>query len=469
MILLTVIIAGCCNDKSNQQIDYNKLTSVEDGKAVSVVLTCYSTTLIANGEDTTSIRVAVHTIKGNEITNATNEIILSVEGEATLIDDAGEVLKYETDSSGLSFITLNLVDGLAHLKLVTGNKPGIIKLEAKSERLWTGGHEIHTIPEDFKILRPDYDQLEQTGQDIGRMIGADISWLPEQESREKKFYDKDVEKDGISLLKDHGFNYVRLRIFVNPENAEGYSPDLGYCGLDQTLKMAKRVKEAGMNLLLDFHYSDYWADPQKQFKPKAWEGLSFEVLSDTVKNYTSSVLTALKAQGTLPDMVQVGNEINHGMIWPDGHISNLDNLSELLKAGIAGVREVAPEMPIMLHIATGGLNKESVFWFDNMIARGVNFDIIGVSYYPRWHGTLNDLRDNITDLSSRYKKPVNVVEYSWFKNEVHDIVFNLPENIGKGAAIWEPYGWGEHVIDKDGNTNELIMKYDNLANKYLKK
>ncbi len=128
------------------------------------------------------------------------------------------------------------------------------------------------------------------------MIGADISFLPQLESRGMKFFDNGVEGDAIEILKNHGLNYIRLRIFVNPENELGYSPKQGFCGLDSTLKMAKRVKDAGLNLLLDFHYSDTWADPQKQFKPKAWEGLNFKELTDTLKDYTKTVL--LKLQGT---------------------------------------------------------------------------------------------------------------------------------------------------------------------------
>jgi arabinogalactan endo-1,4-beta-galactosidase len=269
-------------------------------------------------------------------------------------------------------------------------------------------------------------------------------------------------------LKRHGFNYVRLRIFVNPENPKGYSPGTGFCGLDSTLSMARRVKAAGMGLLLDFHYSDYWADPQQQNKPLRWAQLDYEVLRDTLRSYTSNVLRAMERQGTLPDMVQVGNEINHGILWPDGHIANLDHLAGLLRAGVEGTEAVSPGMPVMMHLALGGQNEEARFWLDNMIARGVKFDLIGLSYYPRWHGTLEDLSGNLHDLTERYHKPVNVVEYSDFKRAVHRIVFSLPRDMGKGAAIWEPLGWRSGLFDREGNVTALISLYDSLSAEYLR-
>jgi beta-galactosidase len=223
-----------------------------------------------------------------------------------------------------------------------------------------------------------------------------------------------------------------------------------------------------MKLQLNFHYSDYWADPQQQNKPLAWADLDFETLKDSMKQYTANVLQAFEKQGTLPDMVQVGNEINHGLLWPNGHISNPDNLAELLKAGVEGVVSVKPDMPVMMHIALGGQHEEAVFWLDNMIARGVKFDVIGISYYPRWHGTLDDLKYNLTDLSNRYNKYLNVVEYAVFKKEVHDIVFNLPNNLGTGTCIWEPLGtmFGGMFNDK-GEVQDVIKIYDELNKKYL--
>ena len=302
------------------------------------------------------------------------------------------------------------------------------------------------------------------------MIGADISFLPQLEDRGLKFSDKGEEKDAIQILKDHGFNYVRLRIFHSPALDSGYSPQKGFCDLEHTLQMAKRVKAAGMKLLLDFHYSDYWADPEKQYKPKAWQGLGFPILRDSVEAYSKKVIQALKNQGTTPDMVQIGNEINHGMIWPDGHIGNLDSLAQLIQAGIDGVLSVDPSIAIMLHIALGGQHDETVFFFDNMIARNIQFDVIGMSYYPKWHGTLEDLRNNLIRMSKRYEQPIIVVEYSSKKKEVHEIVFNLPDNKGKGTAIWEPLNTWESVFDRQGETrasNEYILIYDEMNRKFI--
>lgn len=303
-------------------------------------------------------------------------------------------------------------------------------------------------------------------KNIGKMLGADISFLPELEYKGIKFNDNGQEKDALQILINHKINYIRLRIFNNPAADSGYSPKLGFCDLEHTKAMAKRVKAAGMKLLLDFHYSDTWADPGKQFKPLAWEGLNFTQLKAAINKYTKEVLLALKNQGTLPDMVQVGNEINHGMIWPEGSSKNMDTLSQFLKAGIAGVNEVDPSINIMLHIACGGQNKESRYFLDYMLSHGVTFDIIGQSYYPKWHGTLDSLKDNLTDLAKRYEQDIIVVEYTEHKTEVNDITFNLPDNKGKGTCIWEPLSTWEYFVEKNGKTNKLILIYNQLAKKY---
>jgi arabinogalactan endo-1,4-beta-galactosidase len=300
-----------------------------------------------------------------------------------------------------------------------------------------------------------------------KILGADISFLPQLEAEGKKFYDHGVEKDGIQLLKDNGFNYIRLRIFVDPTSDSGYSKK-GYCGLEDTKKMATRIKAAQLKFLLDFHYSDTWADPGKQFKPAAWKGLDFQALQTQISSYTQSVIQALKDQGTTPDMVQIGNEINHGILWPDGNTRHPDTLAAFLKAGIAGVKAVNQHIPIMLHIACGGQNQESRWFLDNMISRGVNFDVIGESYYPQWHGTLDQLKSNLTDLASRYKQDVIVVEYTQHKREVNDIALSLEGKSRVGTFIWEPLNTWEQFIDgKTGYTiDSLIDIYPALRKTY---
>jgi beta-galactosidase len=231
--------------------------------------------------------------------------------------------------------------------------------------------------------------------------------------------------------------------------------------------MAKRVKAAGMKLLLDFHYSDTWADPGKQYKPAEWKNLSFEDLKKALYNYTKKVMQELKDQGTVPDMVQAGNEINHGMVWPEGNVSNVDSMTQLIAEGIAAVKAVDPAVVIMIHVALGGQNDETVFFFDQMIARKVHFDVIGLSYYPKWHGTLDDLRDNANDLLRRYNKDIIVVEYSARKNEVNKIAFELPGGKGKGTCIWEPLNTWEKVFDNDGKANDFMKMYDEISKKFI--
>jgi beta-galactosidase len=218
---------------------------------------------------------------------------------------------------------------------------------------------------------------------------------------------------------------------------------------------------------LDFHYSDYWADPGKQFKPLAWQHLNFQQLKDSVYQYTKSVMQALQKQGTIPDMVQVGNEINHGILWPEGHIGHLDSLAEVIKAGTNAVKEVSPSTILLIHIALGGQHDESVFFLDNMVQRGVQFDLIGFSYYPKWHGTLDDLSNNLSQIARRYNRGVVVVEYSQLKKEVNDIVFNLANNEGKGTFIWEPLNTWESVFDKEGNSNKQLELYDLISKQYI--
>ncbi len=471
--------AGClflaCATGSDRIPDFSAVSRVDSGTPVAVMLTAYSTTLRANGEDWTKLRIAVTDSASREITSAGDSIRLYVTGDGAITTLHGDALPVLPDTGGVSYTPVTLEGGVAVVAFRAGTVPDRVRVEARSGMLFPGGHEIHTIPADVELLTPAPDQLRPSTKSIDRMIGADISFLPQIESGSGRFsrgrgafFENGVEVDAVELLQGHGFNAIRLRIFVNPENENGYSPDVGFCGLDSTLGMARRIEAAGMQFLLDFHYSDYWADPQQQNKPLAWADLDYEALKDTMRSYTASVLRAMEAQGTLPDMVQIGNEVNHGLLWPDGHIGNLDRLAGLLQAGVEGAEAVAPEMPIMMHVALGGQNDEARFWLDNMIARGVPFDVIGISYYPRWHGTLEDLYANLHDLAERYRRPINVVEYSDFKRQVHEIVFGLPEDLGKGTAIWEPLGWRSGLFDREGNVTILMRAYDELSATYLR-
>ncbi|MCX6281181.1 MAG: glycosyl hydrolase 53 family protein [Bacteroidetes bacterium] len=442
--------------------------TAKSGRPVSVMLTSYSTTLLANGKDHTRLRIALTDSLSREVTSAKDTVRVYISGDGKLAATDSGTLVICQDTAGMKYAACKLVKGVYNLIFIAGTKPGKVKVEARCGKLWPGSHEIHTLNPGFHMMKPKPEQLPKTTKTIDKMIGADISFLPEIEARGNNFSDSGKVKDAIRLLKDHGFNYIRLRVFVNPSGKKGYSPGKGFCDLKHTLDMARRINEAGLKLLLDFHYSDYWADPQQQNKPEAWANLGFSALKDSVRTYTAKVLLALKKQGTLPAMVQIGNEINHGILWPEGHIGNPDQLAALLKAGMEGVEDVDPGLIVMMHLALGGQNSEAVFWLDNMIARGVKFDIIGLSYYPRWHGTLDDLKFNLNDLLKRYHKPLNIVEYSDFKHEVHDIVFGLPDNMGKGACIWEPLNNWSGLFDQKNNTTVLMQVYNELNTKYLK-
>jgi beta-galactosidase len=438
------------------------------GDAAEVVFTPYKTTMLADGKDATVINVKVIDKQGREVPGADNLISFTLSGNAKIIGVGnGNPSSHEPDKYFDNNWQRKLFNGKCQLIVQSGKKADFIHIEATSPGLWKASTDIVTVApssSENNITTPINKEIKK---EVGKMLGADISFLPELEAKGIHFSDKGKEKDAIEILKDHGFNYVRLRIFNDPGNDSGYSPGKGFCDLQHTLQMAKRIKNAGLKFLLDFHYSDTWADPGKQYKPAAWKSLDFTRLTKALHDYTREVMQALQKQNTLPDMVQVGNEINHGMVWPDARINNLDNLSGLLKAGISAVKEVAPATIIMLHIALGGQHDESVFFIDNMLARGVVFDVIGLSYYPKWHGSLEDLKNNVTLLAKSYKQDIIIAEYSQLKKEVNNIAFTIPGNKGKGTCIWEPLSTWESIFDKEGKSRELMNVYDEIRKEYL--
>ncbi len=239
--------------------------------------------------------------------------------------------------------------------------------------------------------------------------GADISSLKKSEDLGGVYKNTDgTPGDALQILKDHGLNYARLRVWVDPAD--------GYHNKDKILVMARRFKALEIKLLVDFHYSDNWADPGKQIKPADWKEYDFEQLKRALYDHTFDVCSSLVAQGTPPDMVQIGNEINAGMLWPDGHTyhpPNWDNLAGLLTAGYDAVKACSPETQVMLHIAEGGDNDVARWWFDNIKRKEVPFDVIGISYYPYWHGSLAELQFNLNDISARYDRDVIVVETAY--------------------------------------------------------
>ena len=444
------------------------------GEPYEVMVTPYKTTMVADGKDATVVNISVIDRQGREVPEAANLIRFSIKGDAHIIGVGnGDPSSHEPDryvhDTGWQRQAFN---GKCQVIIQSGTTTGMFHFDAGSDQLQAGAtdimtvhpgepHSVLTAPHPFPVAKP-------VSLPVDKMLGADISFLPQLEARGIKFSDNGVEKDALEILKAHGINYIRLRIFNDPaRDSGGYSPKRGFCDLEHTRQMARRIQAAGMKLLLDFHYSDTWADPQKQYKPAAWRGQDFTQLQRSVYDYTKEVIQSLKDQGTPPDMVQIGNEINHGMIWPEGGINNLDSLAQLIYAGINGVKAVLPAATIMLHIALGGQNDESRFFLDNMALRQVPFDVIGLSYYPKWHGTLADLSWNMDDLVRQYDKDVILVEYSQCKREVAGITFNLANGRGKGTCIWEPLSTWEKVFENNGRSNALLAVYDELNREFI--
>lgn len=307
--------------------------------------------------------------------------------------------------------------------------------------------------------------------DLPFMRGVDVSILPMIERCNGRFYHNNIAQDGLEFMAAQGVNFIRLRVWVHPAN--------GASGLDEVLSMAQRAKSLNLGVLIDFHYSDSWADPSQQTKPAAWADLSGTSLETAVTDHTRTVITALYQQGTPPDIVQLGNEITNGILWPDGRLSegNEENWSQfaaLLRAGSTGVASSFPnadQIPIMLHIDSGGNQAVSHWFFDHIEEENVLYDMIGLSFYPWWHGSLEDLQNNMTMLVERYDKPIVVVEtaYPWtlsWQDDTHNLVGldsqlhigypasvdgqaaflgdlktavqQLPNNLGAGFFYWAP-------------------------------
>ncbi len=269
--------------------------------------------------------------------------------------------------------------------------------------------------------------------------GMDISTIKEVESLGGKFYDRGVEKDVFEILRSYGTNAVRLRLWNDPYAEDGTPYGAGTNDLKTDIELAKRAKAHDMEVLLDFHYSDFWADPGKQQVPKAWRGMDADELTEAVYTFTRETLLAMKEADVLPELVQVGNELSNGTLWPLGKLAecgNYDNLARFIRAGIKAVRSVDAAMPIMLHLDNGGNNALYRDWFDHYLERGEDdFQIIGLSYYPFWHGTLDDLQSNMNDLAKRYGKDLVVAEVSMgFSMEDYGKYEKLPPEKRKGYA-----------------------------------
>jgi arabinogalactan endo-1,4-beta-galactosidase len=298
------------------------------------------------------------------------------------------------------------------------------------------------------------------------IVGADVSFLQQMESGGIAFEDVGVVKPGLQILKDHGYTWVRLRVMVHPISLPN---DLAY-----TIASAKVAKALGFKVLLDLHYSDDWADPQHQVTPRAWAALPHAQLVKATYAYTRDTIKALRKAGVMPEMVQVGNEVTVGMMWPDGRLpGQWQNFADLLLAGIHGVdagrggwmgRAARPA--IMIHIDKGGNQAATKSFLDHLAQYHVPYDVVGQSYYPWWQGSLDQLKANLAFTWETYHKDVIVVEtaYDWrtgedFKGKpapfpqtpegqadflaaLNRVVGDAPGGKLRGIFWWEPMAGG---------------------------
>jgi len=320
------------------------------------------------------------------------------------------------------------------------------------------------------------------------MLGADISSVQEASDAGATFVDTDGEtKDLLEILANHGFNYVRLRAFVDPGALYGYANPNGqaqfvkaesYCDTEHTLKLARQVKAAGMGFLLDLHYSDNWADPGKQVIPSAWRSVaSITELATRVEEYTKDVVQTLVDGGARPDMVQIGNEITPGLLiqvpsadpqadqWGNmnkltntvnGSVSNFNNVATLLKAGVSGIHAVDPSIKTMLHIENTKSFPAVRDWVNQVRSRGVKLDVLGLSCYTSyqgspaiWEDTFEQLAKNLNDIS------FVIAEYNPERTRANEIMQALPNGRGLGTFFWEPTqsgSWGNALFAIAGSS-----------------
>jgi arabinogalactan endo-1,4-beta-galactosidase len=282
--------------------------------------------------------------------------------------------------------------------------------------------------------------------------GADVGWLSEMEAKGVTFRAAAGKPaDCLGILQGCGINAIRLRVWVNPKDGWGGEADV--------VKMAVRAKAMGFRIMIDFHYSDWWADPGKQHKPVAWASHGIAQLVDDVARHTTKVLTALKSAGVTPEWVQVGNETNDGMLWEEGRASlHMADFAALITAGDHAVKAVFPDAQVIVHLSNGYDNKLFRWMFDGLTAHGARFDVIGMSLYPEKEDDLAKFDRaalaNMQDMIARHGKPVLVVEAgievadeARAKTFLSDIIAktkSLPDGKGLGVFYWEPEchdGW----------------------------
>lgn len=303
--------------------------------------------------------------------------------------------------------------------------------------------------------------------------GADVSWLTQMEKSGYKFYDaKGNAIECLTLLRSLGMNAIRLRVWVNPSD--------GWCNQQDVVAKALRASKLGFRLMIDFHYSDSWADPSKQTKPAAWTSLSFNDLKTAVTTHTTQVLTALKNAGVTPEWVQVGNETSDGMLWNEGKAStNMAQYAALSNAGYNAVKAVFPSCLVVIHLAEG--NKQDVYtWmFDGLKSNGAKWDVIGMSLYPEtntWQTMTTTCVANIKYLINRYSCKVMICEVGMAESEAATCKTWLTSFFSQTKAIsgclglfyWEPEaynGWQSYKKGAFDDSGRPTVALDAFASK----
>ena len=280
---------------------------------------------------------------------------------------------------------------------------------------------------EFRAFGPD---AAAAGMDFG----TDLSFTPQELAAGAAFSYNGKRGTPVTITREAGANYVRMRVWVNPP--------AGYSDLASDLALARQVHAAGMKIYLDIMYSDFWADPQHQDIPAAWAGQDLGQLTATVRSYTQQVVTAFAKQGTPVDLTSIGNEIRNGILWPVGEVNctdcgGWDNLAQLLKAGVAGAEAGNPaghKLLIMMHYDQGGDQALSSAFYSQLTAHGVPFDVIGLSYYPFFHGAISAMRANVDALATQFRKPIVIAEtqYPWTLANG-----NSPLGDSTGDFVWQ--------------------------------
>ena len=306
--------------------------------------------------------------------------------------------------------------------------------------------------------------------------GADVSWLTQMEKEGCKFYTgQGQEMECMALLKSLGVNAIRLRVWVDPEN--------GWCGKDDVVAKARRANALGLKVMIDFHYSDSWADPGKQNKPAAWKDLPFSSLLQAVSDHTTDVLTALRDAGVSPAWIQIGNETTGGMLWPDGQNYNdmgFNRYVQLHNAGYTAAKEVFPQAVVLIHIDKGEDSSQLDWFFKNCTQHGVQYDMIGLSLYPdasNWRVYTQQLIMNVNNLYMKYDKDCMICEVgmNWTDGPTCNtflaglIASSINEMAGHchGVFYWEPEGyhaWSDYskaAFDNNGRPTAALYAFSN--------